>query len=67
MTLGSSMAAVFGVEELTGRAFNVNAETFRSIEIFSVTALLYVAVTLAASILLATAGRVLFRARVRVL
>jgi polar amino acid transport system permease protein len=28
MTLGSSMAAVFGVEELTGRAFNVNRLLF---------------------------------------
>ena len=27
MTLGTSMAAIFGVEELTGRAMNVNAET----------------------------------------
>ena len=28
MTLGTSMAAIFGVEELTGRAFNINSETF---------------------------------------
>ena len=33
------MAAIFGVEELTGRAFNVNRETFRSLEVFSITAL----------------------------
>jgi polar amino acid transport system permease protein len=39
MTLGTSMAAIFGVEELTGRAFNINSETFRSVEIFSLTAL----------------------------
>ncbi len=66
MTLGSSMAAVFGVEELTGRAFNLNAQTFRSIEIFSVTAGLYVVVTLIASALLALVGRSLFRARMRI-
>ena len=66
MTLGSSMAAVFGVEELTGRAFNLNAQTFRSIEIFSVTAGLYVIVTLIASALLALVGRSLFRARMRI-
>ncbi len=66
MTLGSSMAAIFGVEELTGRAFNLNAETFRSIEIFSVTAVLYVIVTLFASALLALVGRSLFRARMRI-
>lgn len=63
MTLGTSMAAVFGVEELTGQAFNINAQTFRSIEIFSVTALFYVALTLAASVLLAAIGRYAFRAR----
>ncbi|CAN7502039.1 amino acid ABC transporter permease [Bosea sp. LjRoot9] len=63
MTLGTSMAAVFGVEELTGQAFNINSQTFRSIEIFSVTALFYVALTLAASVLLAAIGRYVFRAR----
>lgn len=66
MTLGTSMAAIFGVEELTGRAFNVNAETFRSIEVFSLTAGLYVIITLVASTLLALLGRHLFRARMRI-
>jgi len=66
MTLGSSMAAIFGVEELTGRAFNVNAQTFRSIEVFSVTAGLYILLTLIASTLLALVGRQLFRARMRI-
>jgi polar amino acid transport system permease protein len=60
------MAAIFGVEELTGRAFNVNSETFRSIEVFSLTAGLYVVITLVASILLALIGRHLFRARMRI-
>lgn len=64
ITLGTSMGAVFGVEELTGRAFSVNAETFRSIEIFIVVGVLYVAVTILASLLLACLGRSLFRARV---
>ena len=36
MVLGTSMAAVFGVEELTGPGLNINAQTFRSIEVFSV-------------------------------
>lgn len=66
MTLGTSMAAVFGVEELTGRAFNVNSETFRSIEVFTLTAVLYVFVTLFASIVLGLAGRYFFRARMRI-
>lgn len=67
MTLGTSMAAIFGVEELTGRAFNANAETFRSIEIFSVVALFYVAITLAASVILGLIGRGLFRAPMRLI
>ncbi len=65
MTLGTSMAAIFGVEELTGRAFNVNAETFRSIEVFSLTAGIYIVVTLVATVILALLGRVLFRAKMR--
>lgn len=65
MTLGTSMAAIFGVEELTGRAFNINSETFRSIEVFSVVALFYVAITLAASVILGLIGRGLFRAPMR--
>lgn len=67
MTLGTSMAAVFGVEELTGRAFNLNSTTFRSIEVFTTAAGLYVVVTFAATILLALVGRAAFRARVPVL
>lgn len=63
MTLGTSMAAVFGVEELTGQAYNINSQTFRSIEIFSVTALFYIALTLVASLLLSGLGRYAFRAR----
>lgn len=67
MTLGTSMAAIFGVEELTGRAFNVNSETFRSLEVFSVVGVIYVAITLVASAVLAVLGRFAFRARTRVL
>jgi polar amino acid transport system permease protein len=67
MTLGTSMAAIFGVEELTGRAFNINSETFRSIEVFSITAALYIVITFAATALLAVLGRVLFRARMRII
>jgi polar amino acid transport system permease protein len=66
MTLGTSMAAIFGVEELTGRSFNANAITFRSIEIFSITAGLYILVTIAASFILLYLGRWLFRVRGKV-
>jgi polar amino acid transport system permease protein len=65
MTLGTSMAAIFGVEELTGQAFNINSRTFRSIEIFSLTAVLYVVLTLAASVALGLIGKFAFRARMR--
>lgn len=65
MTLGTSMAAIFGVEELTGQALNANAVSFRSIEIFSLTALIYVGLTVVASAALYSLGRWLFRVRVR--
>jgi polar amino acid transport system permease protein len=66
MTLGSSMAAIFGVEELTGRAINVTSTTFRALEIFLITGGLYVVLTLIMSFLLATVGRYGFRVRMRV-
>jgi polar amino acid transport system permease protein len=66
ITLGTSMGAVFGVEELTGRAFSVNADTFRAFEIFVVIGMLYVLVTIAASLLLSVVGRTLFRVRMSV-
>ena len=67
MTLGTSMAAVFGVEELTGRAFNVNSETFRSIEVFLLAAVIYVVITFVATFLLAGVGRRFFRARMKLI
>ena len=67
MTLGTSMAAIFGVEELTGRAFNINAETFRSVEIFSITALIYIIITFIATLLLAIIGKYLFKAKIRII
>jgi polar amino acid transport system permease protein len=67
MVLGSSLAALIGVEELTGRAINISASTLRSIEIFLIVAGIYVALTLLASALLALVGRVIFRVKVRVI
>jgi polar amino acid transport system permease protein len=67
MVLGTSMAAVFGVEELTGRAYSVNALTFRSIEIFSIAGILYVVITILATVILALVGRMLLRVRVAVI
>ena len=65
MTLGTSMAAIFGVEELTGRALNANAISFRSVEIFSVVAVIYIALTVVASTLLWIVGRALFRVKAK--
>ncbi len=65
MTLGTSMAAIFGVEELTARALNANAISFRSIEIFSLTALIYIGLTIVASAILYTFGRLAFRVKAR--
>jgi len=42
MILGSSMASVFGVQDLTGRAYDVGSTTFRILEVMLVTAALYV-------------------------
>ncbi|MCX7323983.1 MAG: amino acid ABC transporter permease [Hyphomicrobiales bacterium] len=67
MTLGTSMAAIFGVEELTARALNANAVSFRSIEIFTLTAGLYIVLTIVASALLYSVGRGLFRVKARAL
>ncbi|MGG5809666.1 amino acid ABC transporter permease [Falsiroseomonas sp. CW058] len=65
MTLGTSMAAIFGVEELTGRALNANAVSFRSVEIFSTVAVIYIALTIVASTLLWLVGRWLFRVKAK--
>lgn len=67
MVLATSMAGVFGVEELTGRAFTVEAKTFRSIEIFAMSAGIYVVVTIFATLMLAAIGQYLFRVRMKVI
>jgi polar amino acid transport system permease protein len=66
MVLGSSIAAVFGVEELTGRAINVSTSNMRTIEVFTTTAAIYVALTIFASAFLALVGRYQFRVKVKV-
>jgi polar amino acid transport system permease protein len=65
--LGTSMASLVGVNELTGRAIEVSSRTFRSIEVFSLVAATYVALSLVASIALALVGRTMFRVRARLL
>jgi len=66
LVLGSSVAALFGVEELTGRAINISTANLRSIETFTVIAVIYVALTLVASTSLALVGRWAFRVRAKV-
>ena len=66
MILGTAMAAIFGVEELTGRAFNIAAETFRSIEIYTIVAGMYVLITILASAILVAIGRWAFRVKAKV-
>jgi polar amino acid transport system permease protein len=63
LTMSTSIAAIFGVEELTGRAYNINAQTFRSLEVFSIAAVYYVVLTLFASAVLYGVGRYFFRVR----
>jgi polar amino acid transport system permease protein len=65
MTLGTSMGALFGLEELTGRAFNIESRTFRSFEIFTIVAGVYLVLNVVASAILVVVGRVGFRVRVR--
>lgn len=65
MLLGSAIAALIGVEELTGRAINVSSSTLRSIEVFLVVAGVYVALSLFCTALLACVGRYVFRVRMR--
>ncbi|MGG5887409.1 amino acid ABC transporter permease [Falsiroseomonas sp. HC035] len=62
----TSIAAIFAVEELTGRAYNVNSLTFRALEVFSITAVIYIVLTLVCSLALALLGRWLFRVDAKV-
>lgn len=66
LVLGTSMASIFGVEELTGRAINISTTNFRTIEVFSVTALIYIAITILASAVLALIGRYVFRVKAKI-
>lgn len=66
LVLGSSLAALFGVEELTGRAINVSTANLRSIETFTVVAVIYVILTVLASMSLALVGRLAFRVKARI-
>jgi len=66
LVLGSSLAALFGVEELTGRAINISTANLRSIETFTIVAAIYVVLTVLASSSLALVGRWAFRVKAKV-
>ena len=66
LVLGTSMAAVFGVDELTGTAINISTENYRWIEMFTVVAAIYIVLTFLASLLLAAVGWSGFRVRAKV-
>jgi polar amino acid transport system permease protein len=66
LVMTTSICAIIGVEELTGRTLNANAVTFRAFELFAITAGLYVVVTIIASAMLVYAGRRLFRVEAKV-
>ena len=65
--LGTSIASLVGVNELTGRAIEVSSRSFRSIEVFSLVAVTYVVLSLLASAALALVGRWLFRVKARMI
>jgi polar amino acid transport system permease protein len=65
MVLGTAVAGVFGVEDLMGRTINANAETFRAIELFMIAAVIYVIMTVVATLVLGGIGQLFFRRRSR--
>ena len=66
LVLGSSLGAIFSVNELTGTAIDISTETYRWLEMFILVAGLYLALTFVASLSLALVGRAAFRVRARI-
>jgi polar amino acid transport system permease protein len=64
LVLGSSIAAIFTIDELTGVAINVSTANYRWLEMFIVVAAMYIVITFIASFLLAMIGRYAFRVKV---
>lgn len=65
LVLGSSVAAIFSIDELTGTAINISTENYRWLEMFTVVAGIYVVLTFVASIALALVGRYVFRVKAK--
>jgi polar amino acid transport system permease protein len=64
--LFTSIACVVGVEEITGRALTVNAQTFRSFEVFAVVGAIYAVMTVIVTIVLYLIGRTVFRVKAKI-
>jgi polar amino acid transport system permease protein len=67
LVMGTSVGALVGVDELTGQTINLATTNYRWLEYFTVTAGLYVVLTLVASVGLALLGRWAFRVRARII
>jgi polar amino acid transport system permease protein len=67
LVLGSSIAAVFSIDELTGTAINISTETYRWLEMFTLVAGVYIVLTFIASLMLVLVGRRIFRVTVKIL
>ncbi len=65
LVLGSSIAAIFTIDELTGVAINISTENYRWLEMFTVVAGMYIVITFMASFLLAMVGRFAFRVKAK--
>ncbi|MCP4328688.1 MAG: amino acid ABC transporter permease [Alphaproteobacteria bacterium] len=66
LVMGTSVGAVVGVDELTGETINISTKNYRWLEMFTVTAGLYVILTFIASISLALFGRWAFRVKAKI-
>jgi polar amino acid transport system permease protein len=66
LTLGTSMAMIFGVNELSGQAYNIASDNYRHIEMFTLVAGLYIVLTFIASLSLALVGRWGFRVKAKI-
>lgn len=58
--LGSSLLSVIAVPELTGQTNEISARTFLTIEVYSISTLIYLLLTLGSSVVLSLIGRWLF-------
>ncbi len=66
LTLSTSMAMIFGVNELLGTAYNIASDNYRHIEAFTVAAGIYIVITFAATLSLAFIGQWAFRVKAKI-